>query len=408
MSPQLPHPAPGAPQIQESLEALEELINSMEQQAHIMKLKAPVHAPDPMVSARPMPQMAMKALYESSPPSAGAAGKRFALLVAGIVVIFLVVENFNKLRMIPSRLKQDKKMLLAWALYAGLVYTGAIYQPRAEDPSILITFGAGTLLFSFVLLWVVPSKDPRPPAPAEFPLIMITALAFRLSSTTRFLGYLPTDSTGDGCYQALEAVALLVACRGLALVGVSLRQARNALVAVAACCALGYVCHGDLDQRPLWDRAYASSMFMEFMAWWFLAPLMLRRRDDKPTSFLLPAAGQAAIRAVFWFLAADEMASARPQHLMAFFPPAVVWMSIITALGLLLLTLTTFCEPGEILPSDMRGVSPQGESKPEPFAMIMQQAISFAGDHGMASPGLMPVRAVYEDGKLRVEYEKTA
>ena len=31
------------------LEALEELINSMEQQAHIMKLKAPVHAPDPMV-----------------------------------------------------------------------------------------------------------------------------------------------------------------------------------------------------------------------------------------------------------------------------------------------------------------------------------------------------------------------
>ena len=46
-----------------------------------------------------------------------------------------------------------------------------------------------------------------------------------------------------------------------------------------------------------------------------------------------------------------------------------VWMSIITALGLLLLTLTTFCEPGEILPSDMRGVSPQGESKPEPFAL---------------------------------------
>ena len=44
-------------------------------------------------------------------------------------------------------------------------------------------------------------------------------------------------------------------------------------------------------------------------------------------------------------------------------------MSIITALGLLLLTLTTFCEPGEILPSDMRGVSPQGESKPEPFAL---------------------------------------
>ena len=37
-------------------------------------------------------------------------------------------------------------MLLAWALYAGLVYTGAIYQPRAEDPSILITFGAGPLL----------------------------------------------------------------------------------------------------------------------------------------------------------------------------------------------------------------------------------------------------------------------
>merc|ERR1719240_2605492 len=348
----------------------------------------------------------MKA-YEASPPSeAGAAGKRFALLVAGIVVIFLLAENFNKIRMLPSRLKQDKKTVLAWALYAGLVYTGAIFQPKAQDPSILITFGAGTLLFSFVLLWVIPSKDARPPAPAEFPLIMITALAARLSSTTRFLGYLPTDATGDGCYQALEGVALLVACRGLARVGVSLRQARNVVLTVVACCTMGYFCHGDLDQRPLWDRAFASSVFLEFMAWFFLAPLMLRRREDKPTSFLLPAAGQAAIRAVFWFLAAEEMASPRPMHLMAYFPQAVVWMLMITALGLLLLTLTTFCEPGEILPTEMRVVS-NGESKPEPFAMLMQQALSFEGDHGITT-GLMPVRAVYEDGKLRVEYEKTA
>jgi hypothetical protein len=406
MPTQLPN---AAPQIKESLDALEQIIMGIEEQAKAMKVvqhtKVP-HAPGTISGAHPVPQLAMK-LYESSPPSqAGAAGKRFALLVAGIVLIFLLAENFNKIRMIPSRLKQDKKTVLAWALYAGLMYSGAILQPRAEDPSILITFGAGTLLFSFVLLWVIPSKDPRPPAPAEFPLIMITALAFRLSSTTRFLGYLPTDATGDGCYQALEAVALLVACRGLAAVGVSLRQARNVLLTVATCSTLGYFCHGDLDQRPLWDRAYASSIFMEFMAWGFLAPLMLRRRDDKPTSFLLPAAGQAAIRAVFWFLAADEMASARPQHLMAYFPQAVVWMSMITALGLLLLTLTTFCEPGEILPTEMRTM-PNGESKPEPFALLMQQAMSFAGDHGI-STGLMPVRAVYEDGKLRVEYEKTA
>merc|ERR550537_67997 len=161
------------------------------------------------------------------------AGKRFALLVARIVVIFLVAENFNKLRMIPSRLKQDKKILLAWALYFVLVYAGAIFQPKAEDPSILITFGAGTLLFSFVLLWVIPSKDPRPPAPAEFPLIMITALACRLSSTTRFLGYLPTDATGDGCYQALEAVALLVACRGLCASGLTPAQGLRCVLPVA-------------------------------------------------------------------------------------------------------------------------------------------------------------------------------
>ena len=31
---------------------------------------------------------------------------------------------------------------------------------------------------------------------------MAVALALRLSSTTRFQGYLPTDATGDGCYQA--------------------------------------------------------------------------------------------------------------------------------------------------------------------------------------------------------------
>merc|ERR1719375_2491724 len=222
----------------------------IEEHAKAMKFKVPA-----VPAARPAPQFAMKAYEASQPSEAGAAGKRFALLVAGIVVIFLLAENFNKLRLIPSRLKQDKKTVLAWALYAGLVYTGAIFQPRAEDPSILITFGAGTLLFSFVLLWVIPSKDPRPPAPAEFPLIMITALAFRLSSTTRFLGYLPTDATGDGCYQSLEALSCMLALRGLLAQGLTPRAGLRCVACVAVSVLLAVFCYGDLDRRPFWDRA---------------------------------------------------------------------------------------------------------------------------------------------------------
>merc|ERR1719389_89900 len=98
----------------------------------------------------------------------------------------------------------------------------------------------------------------------EFALLMAMALAARVVVTTKYQGYLPTDATGDGCYQVIEAL------RGLARLGIYPRQALSALATAAGALFMAYECRGDLDANPLADMVWAASLYTEVMAWYFV------------------------------------------------------------------------------------------------------------------------------------------
>lgn len=344
------------------------------------------------------------------PPTAVESSMHFAYLVGGVVVVALVAENYKKLRALPARAARfDKKQVGIWAVFLALLTTGYIYQPEADDPSVAITFGAGVQLFTFLLLWVMPRKkatyylQPTGDSP-EFALLSVLALSLRLSSTLRWQGYLPSDATGDGCYQALEGLAALIAMRGLLDQGLTPRQCARGLAAIVGCAVVGSVCYGDLDKRPLWDRVYATSMYTEVVAWGFLAGSMFRagpERTLKP-GFLVPAIAHAVLRACFWFVAMDEMIPTNHvKLLMPYFPMVVVTAHFLLAALLGVLGLVILCAPEEDLPSSMvdaRKVAPADNRSP--LSSLLASARKSAGADGV----MMPVRAVFEDGKLRVEY----
>jgi len=351
-------------------------------------------------------------LPAAPPPQVGnsdaqEAGKRFALLVAGIVVIFFVAENFAKIKAIPKQIHPDKRTVVAWTTFLILLYAGYIYQPEAEDPSVTITFGAGIQLFSMLLLYVMPRKPDTPLSAktgdsAEFCLLLAVAMGLRLSSTCRFLGYLPTDATGDGCYQAMEALSMVIAIRGLLAMGLAPKQGVKCVLTVLASMLLSVVCYGDLDRRPFWDRVYATSNYVEFGAYAFMSLNLLSAVDRTvPRQFLLPSIGQGYMRAGFWYLAMDEMIPQRPTRLMEYFPTVLVILMSCSAVQQTLVGMMIVCKPDvSLLPR-----TAEVKKNAEPFMeFFVSSILGSEGPNPAAPQGLVPVRAVYEGGTLKVEY----
>lgn len=346
-------------------------------------------------------------IVPTSPPLTPAEqGKRFALLVAGVVVIVLLAENFQKIKSLPRKVTQDKPQVAAWATFFGLLYAGIVYQPEAEDPSILITFSAGIQLFTFILFWVMPRKKPewylQPTGDsAEFALLMAVALTTRLTSTCRFQGYLPSDATGDGCYQALEALSVFVAVRGLAVTGLTPRQGFKCIFTVALCALFSVVCAGDLNRRPIWDRIYATSTYVEVFAWVFAGASIYKagpERTIKPM-FLLPAIGQACCRAVFWYISLEELEPRHPIRLQEWFPTVIVALHFLLAGSLAVLGLVILCAPEPTLDANMKKTVPS-DGQSDPLSGLLASALGA----GKSADGLVPVRAIFENGKLRMEY----
>merc|ERR1719213_1154944 len=92
-----------------------------------------------------------------------------------------------------------------------------------------------------------------------------------------------------------------------------------------------------------------------------------------------------------------------PTWLMGYFPQVIVFLHFVLASALLVLGLLILCAPDTGLPEDSRKVHPsrKEQSAPEPLLNMMASALTAAGS---SASNLVPVRAVFEDGKLRVEY----
>jgi len=364
---------------------------------------------------------------------------QFGLLVGVIVFVVLFLESFRKVKKAIGRAAQQKTQFVAWMLFLPFISLTFMCEPQHEDPSHLITFAAGTQLFALMLFWLLPRRPPvathdaqpelgtpsaYPGDSPEFALLMSMALAARVVVTTKYQGYLPTDATGDGCYQVIEALSVLAALRGLVRLGIYPKQALSALATAAGALFLAYECRGDLDANPLADMVWAASLYTEVMAWYFVLRNLLRagpaRRVD--SGFLAPSCGQAVLRCIFWFLAAEEVSPQKPERAMAFFPTAVLGAHLLMTGALLTVTLLVYCAvPADRLPSTLSEATEiaakTGRTMTEPLLDSVASAINAAtGDLGEGkeraqcknaawNSDMQPVRMVYEDGKVVMEYK---
>jgi ER lumen protein retaining receptor len=95
----------------------------------------------------------------------------------------------------------------------------------------------------------------------------------RLSSSTWLKGYIPIDATGDGLYQGLDIASLGLAGYLIYSCMIKYRQSYQGWhdtceieLLVMLCCALAVMVHPDLNDRPLFDTAWAASLYIDSVA----------------------------------------------------------------------------------------------------------------------------------------------
>lgn len=270
----------------------------------------------------------------------GNEGVQFGLAITGIFGITVGYEVARSKRGVSGRRNQYASAATMF-MFLCVLATGYIHQPFGgkDEPSIFITAGAAMQLCAFLLLFLAPredgadmKKEPRR-APADFGLLMIYALVARLWCTMKYDGYLPSDQTGDGCIQTLEALAMQAVVVGLARQTISLEECKRFVIgfAVAWICAL--LCYGSLDWRPNVDRLYASTQYSELIAWVLMVDFARQASKYGKTAsmYVLPSFLNACCRCFFWVSAYTEMAPKNPIRLMTWFPTVLVAMHIVMA-----------------------------------------------------------------------------
>lgn len=289
-------------------------------------------------------------------------GVEFGIACTSVFVLTIAVEYIRYLRRQSHQVqKVDEKprdlreqCANTASCFIFLLLTAAAYIRRPDDqkndPSILLTAGAGLQLYAFCLLYAFPKavETSARRAPAEFGLLFIYALNARTWCTMMYNGYLPADETGDGCIQTLEALTLIVAAGGVIREGCSLSAVKRTAGALLVAWVCAFVCYGTLDRRPWVDRYYASSLYAELFAW----ALMLKQAYEVSKTetvdgiYLLPSFVQGVCRSYAWyaaFKALDLISTSRRTHyvyLMAWFPAVIVTIhfgmsAIVSAIGAL-------------------------------------------------------------------------
>lgn len=259
-----------------------------------------------------------------------------------------------------------------------VVCAWAAHVARDRHAAQLITCGAA-LQTSAVLTLVT-----APHAGVGFPGLLLLAggLALRLCSTCFFQGYLPVDASGDGPYQAIEVLGLLLTLKVCA--SFTHCEYRPALSAAAVAALWASSCYGGLDKNPTFDSIYAMSVWVEVAACCFQAQHVLQQGPDlTPVGFLAPQVLGMVCRLRFWLAAYSEIAPKSPVRLQHLFPQCLTLSHVFVAIvyGLL-------CARGVLRVRNAATVLPD---VPVPVPKDASR--------------LTPLRAVYTDGTLKVTYK---
>jgi len=327
------------------------------------------------------------------------------------------VQQVNAARQVSPAL-QSLLHRTFWALFLILGPIGYYFIPPLEDPSLGLTIGAWCQLLAVSIYWLIPRVGMRGDSP-DFCLLFICALCLRLTMTCKYQGYLPGDETGDGPYQLLEILTLLVAFRGLARTGLKTKHVAAVSVLLAVTAVLACQCYGDMNRRVVADRIYAASIYAEALAWFLLARtiIMSGKTRDMHGSFMLPMVASGALRAHFWWMAYPEMTAANPIRYMAVFPEALIVvhtvMTVLAAVAGLYILNAAYAAK-----SEANNVPAQQVAMSTPFVQAGQMGApvssafvpSIAGLSSLPAPAgsgakcFAPSSATFENGILQIQY----
>jgi hypothetical protein len=157
---------------------------------------------------------------------------------------------------------------------------------------------------------------------------MLQALAmsygFRLSSTVWLQGYLPVDRTGSWFCQVMDLTSLVCVVQLLQRAYGTNRDAQEMeadqlpmRTILAGCVVVGFYCHADLDQRPLFDALWMSGFLAGCIAPLpqFVVTLTCEGASPVTGHFTIPLTVATVATAAFWRYACLELA-----------PDRVVWI----------------------------------------------------------------------------------
>jgi len=149
---------------------------------------------------------------------------------------------------------------------------------------------------------------------------MLQALAisygFRLSSTVWLQGYLPVDRTGSWFCQVMDLTSLVCVVQLLQRAHGAERDAQEleadqlpmpALLCL--CFILGVTCHGDLDQRPVFDALWTTGFLAGCIAPLpqLIVTLTCEGAPALPSRFTAPLSLAVGATAAFWRYGALEL-----------------------------------------------------------------------------------------------------
>jgi len=163
--------------------------------------------------------------------------------------------------------------LCAYAAAIGLGWFVYEHLANRKYSSIMTLSGVAHCLGLVMLTIQVIST--RSAAGISARALMLDALAtsFRLSSTLQLHGYLPNDASGDYAYQCVDLLSMTQLVFLLRTVLVTRRSSYQQseddmsigpLVFVSL--VIGAICHGDMDDSPLFDTLWLAGLFLSVVA----------------------------------------------------------------------------------------------------------------------------------------------
>jgi hypothetical protein len=164
-------------------------------------------------------------------------------------------------------------VLCAYAAFATVAFT--VFHTVAERAaSSVLTMSALAQCLGITMLCIQSYTSGSAAGISAVSLLLDAfAISFRLCSTLWLAGYLPSDRSGDFCYQAFDICSLLLLIfllhRVLIVQRSTYQWSDDSLRVgpiVLVCLALAALLHGDMDDNAIFDTLWLAGLFTSVVA----------------------------------------------------------------------------------------------------------------------------------------------